>query len=210
MALFTVDELKTYLGLSGTGDDAYLAQLVSGVNSSVLKYLRRSIEAAEDTTEYHSGNGRNRLYLKNRPITAITGVWVDHKGYFGQAPDAFDVVDTLLVQGVDYVVESTSQDEANQSCLIKLSAAFEGGGSVWGSGIGNIKVTYDHGYASVPADLKLACFMICAAVRSARKAGLQYSSESLGSYSYSLMAGSTNNDAVTATGMLKSYRGISI
>lgn len=206
MALITVSDLKTYLGISVSTEDAYLAVLVAGLDKSVKKWLKRNIEQLSSQTEYYDGHGFQKLFLKNRPVTAVASVKVDGGGYYGQVTDPvpFGAL-TLLTQGVDWVIQSTAEEESNQSCLIKLRG-------VWPEGFGNVQVVCTHGYATIPDDIKLACYMLAGGMRQARTTGgFPLASETLGDYSYSLLSGAQaaqgwESELVQAVGLLKPYR----
>ena len=210
MALITVSDLKTYLGITGTTEDAYLALVVAGLDTSVKKWLKRNIEQLTSQTEYYDGHGFQKLFLKHRPVTAITSVKIDAGGRYGQVSDPvpFGAL-SLLTQGVDWVIQSLAAEESNQSCLIKIN-------SVWPEGFGNIQVVCTHGYATVPDDIKLACFMLAVGMRQARTTGgFPLASETLGDYSYSLLSGAQaaqgwESELMQAVGLLKPYRQVAI
>lgn len=52
MTYITVSELKSYLGVTTTGDDALLASLIARAQSAIDTHTGRTFEAASDTTKY--------------------------------------------------------------------------------------------------------------------------------------------------------------
>lgn len=201
MPLTSTAALKLHLGLTGTGEDAFLDQLLAGVEAGVLLYLGRNIESAA-ATEYYDGSGREALALRRRPVTAVASVYLDSDGVYGQQSGAF-ASDTLLTVGDDYGTRNLEENERNPALLVRR-------GGVWPVGAGNIKVTYTAGYTTVPADIALAVHMTCAVIRESKTNGLPMQSETLGRYSYSLLAGSSQETELTsARSILNRYREVS-
>src|SRR5690242_13553606 len=75
-ALTTVDNVKKWLGISGTTDDGMLSRLVTAVSTAIESFLSRSLAQAT-YTETRDGNGRRALMLGNYPVTAVASVTVD-------------------------------------------------------------------------------------------------------------------------------------
>ena len=70
MALTTLADLKTYLGISDSSEDALLNLLIADADAAILGYIGRTIEQAT-LTEYYSGDGTQMLVLKQRPVTVF-------------------------------------------------------------------------------------------------------------------------------------------
>lgn len=208
--LTTRVKLKIHLGIpsSDTSEDAKLDQLILGVESSVLKYLKRGDFASTSYTEYYSGDDRELLILKHRPVTAITSIRVDSYGYAGQSPDAFPA-SSAWTSGVDFYTPVLTEDEENASLVYAIK-----NGEKWPIGRGNIKVVYTAGYSEIPDDLTLAVNQLIAAVRASSEHGGPVSEETFGEYSYTLMKGgdlsSLGMDAVNAGRILAMYREVAI
>lgn len=200
MSLSNIVRLKTHL--SGS-DDALLQQLLDEVEAGVKMFLRgRRLDSHEIVNEYHDGSGRPTLILKQRPVTAVTEVRVDANGQSGQSATGFGS-GTVWTQGDGWFARSLKEDESNPGELIA------GGG--WPEGIGNIRVTYTAGYSTVPADVQMAVHMLVARIRADHDKGRPVASETLGSYSYSLLTGKDEgSEMASARAVLMKYRSIAI
>lgn len=168
-------------------------------------YCKRDLEPPADPyVEYHSGRGRRLLCLRQKPILStddIVGVWVDQRGYAGQASNAFPA-STLLTLGRDYILrpDGSVGSFSESAILERLISPFlfygqpgtlYGGpvGATWQYGTGNIKVEYTAGYSPLPDDLVHAGGLLCAlAIRTGPQApgSAALTGENLGGYSYSL------------------------
>ncbi len=84
MAIITNTEIKEYLKITGTSQDALLTKIASRAQEILEGYLSRKIEQAT-YTEKHDG-GEPLILVKNRPIISVTslkdnGVTVDASKY---------------------------------------------------------------------------------------------------------------------------------
>ena len=75
MYIATAD-VKTYLGISGSGDDALISALVSAAQSAVDAYFRRTFEASADATRYFDAvaDVRGRTLMLGDDLCSITSV----------------------------------------------------------------------------------------------------------------------------------------
>jgi hypothetical protein len=176
MALFTLENLKTYLGISGTSEDVQLDLLVGMVDGLVKKYTRRDLEQTTYTNEIYDGPGTNSLLLNQYPVESITSV----------------------IQHTETISAVTLAERENGESGYYLRDAESGilwNNDLWDRGRGIIQVTYKAGYYvgttpptgsfPLPDDLLYACYEACRYFRNVgKKAGLI--SESLGRYSYTL------------------------
>ena len=239
MALSTLSSLKTHLGVTGTGQDTQLTAFLEGAIAAVKTYLRGGYnrtafsswpESGADT-QYISGNGRTKLVLKFRPVTAVASVYLDPTGYFGKGTSPF-ASSTLLTDGSDYVLDwDETGSVSSTGILLRIRGTlaqgeqgpwwpfiFQGGTLVarqtaaWPYGQGNIKITYTSGFSAVPDDLELAVNNLAAWIRAnAKRGGQPLSSESLSDYSYSLASSGMSNsypELGTVRQLLSSYRDI--
>ena len=211
MALTTLADLKTYLGISDSSEDALLNLLIADADAAILGYIGRTIEQAT-LTEYYSGDGTQMLLLKQRPVTAVTSVHVYQSGYSGQGSGAF-ASSTEWTAGEDFYIRTVVENESNTGELV----AIKGPGTFtadhqpktwgeWPRGTGNIKVVYTAGYSTVPSDLAGACRILVAWMRASRDNGMPVKSEKLGAYSYTLMDDTGGPELATVRGACNRYR----
>lgn len=128
--LTTLAAVKQWLNVTATTDDALLASLVSGVSAWVQSWLSRQILSAS-YSDTLNGNGKDLVFLKNAPITAVASVSVDAvaipvRTAIGQSGYYFDD-DAVYLDGYSFTKNRQ-----------------------------NVIVAYTAGYAAVPLDLELA------------------------------------------------------
>lgn len=202
MPLTNLVRLKIHLGITGGSEDAALTQWLAEVEAGVQRFLLGRRLDSHTVIEYHDGPGRGTLILRQRPVTAITDVRVDAAGMGGQSANGFGAT-SVWEQGVSWYARSLAEDESNPGELIS--------GIGWPLGTGNIKVTYTAGYSVVPADVQLAVHQLVGRVREDNEHGRPVQSETLGSYSYSLLsAGDEGKEMTSARSALMKYRSIVI
>ncbi len=207
MALTTVPKVKLHLGITSNDLDGQLAQFVEQADALIKNEL--SIDVEQSTyTEFYPGNGSPQLLLNHTPVQSITSAYEDPDAYYGEAPGAF-ASNTLLTAGVDYCLvrdNGSATEKSSSGILLRIGTAWPNisaklAGMLTSSpmpGLGNVKVTYVAGYASVPYDLILACNLLVASIKRNAPHGGPISSESLDYYSYQL-AGSQDSDADLAS-----------
>lgn len=131
----TVQDVKTWLNLSVTTDDALLASLVTDASAYIQDSLSRDVIQKTYTNEVYHGNGTNRLVLRQYPIQSVT---------------------SIVVTDPSSKVQTTLTDFWFDDRTIYL-----GSGS-FTQGAGNVKVTYVAGYTSIPQDMKRATIELTA------------------------------------------------
>ena len=183
--LTTINNVKAYLGLSGSTHDALLTTLVSAASDAIEAYCGRAFAAA-DHTEYLDGddNGvrRSDLLLQHYPILSVTSIHDD--------PDR-DWSDGDLVNSDDYTFY------ADEGRVVLDSGSFH-------TGRRSVKVVYRAGYEAIPDDLQQACAILTAAwFNRGRQGGDGLSGEGLGQYRADY---DTNAWPAAARQLLKPYR----
>ena len=77
MSYATLKDVKDYLSISGTGDDALISELVQAATAAIDTYTHRTFDVTADTTRYFDAAGDhiigNVLYL-TRDLCQITTV----------------------------------------------------------------------------------------------------------------------------------------
>ncbi len=135
--LVSMDDCKTYLSVDDAGDDAIIGRLMNFVSELFNTATDRKL-INQDTTEYHTGDGTDTIFLRNYPVTSTNEtieVYVDWYRSF----DADSKVDSEdLWVGQDY------------GELVYINSYFQKGRTV--------KVVYNAGYeqSEVPYDLQMA------------------------------------------------------
>lgn len=131
MALITLAETKTWIGVPGAADDALLTALIVRVTEFLQVQTGRYFGDPIEHTEYLDGAGSGVLWL-NEPAVTMTSV--EERSAVG---DAWTAIPTGDVDGW----------EQRGRMLIRK------GGMRWSSGT-EYRVIYDFGYATGPEDIR--------------------------------------------------------
>lgn len=202
MALTSLSEIKAFLNVTTSSQDTWLEALRVGAEAEIKRYCDQWLES-NTWTHFLTGNGRQELVLKERPVTSITSVHIDTYGNFGQTSGAFAST-TLLTEGTDYALRldgtvwGTSTACSHSGLLLRLRTVWQEAPRSFqvqrltpevGPVHGNVKVVYTAGYATIPDDLKLAVAQLVAWLKlTAPLGGHPLTSERIGDYSYELGA----------------------
>lgn len=75
MAYTTTAQVKEYLNITGAGDDALIARLITAAQSAIDQYCNQPFEATADTTRYFDDLDLNgsTLYL-DYPLVSVTTI----------------------------------------------------------------------------------------------------------------------------------------
>jgi uncharacterized phiE125 gp8 family phage protein len=152
--LTTLADLKLWLHVSGTGDDALLSQLITQLSIEVgARTLRDALfTAAASYTETYDGNGGAVLALRHFPIVSVSVLTVNTVNV-PLSPDGVQagfVFDAYTVKLVGY----------SRSTIVVPGLFVPPW--MFSRGFGNIAVTYTAGYATAPPDLQFVTKMWCA------------------------------------------------
>lgn len=140
-AMTDVTTLKTWLKDTGSGSDDQLTALIQRVSGFIRGRTNRTTFFNAASTDVLSGNGRDRLILRTRPVTEITSVTVD---------------------GVAIPAATGATDSGYLFDEYGLWLR----GYLFTRGIRNITVVYKGGFATASAEAEMAaqaCLMIAAA-----------------------------------------------
>ena len=152
MALITTTEAKQQIpGLSGSGDDALLTELISVAGSMIAAYLgypsatagAQPTAEATSYTRYMDGPGGVELRLELLPVNSITSVY--------DSPDRSYRAADLVASG-DYTLE----DGPNGLLMLDWDSVH----GKWSTGKRAIKVAYSGGYSTVPDWLQHAARIV--------------------------------------------------
>lgn len=164
--LVSLTEAKTYLGVSGSGDDTLIQAILSGVSLDIKNYCQVPLIIEAGILEYHAGLVK-RIFLRAYPVVTITSIL----DYVTPTPNS--------VPATDYVVRP-DVGLLEHFGRFPLPVTVAGQPAYW-------KVTFSAGRfvdtAAVPADLKLAANRMIARAWGRKEPGV--SSVSVGSLSIS-------------------------
>lgn len=178
MALATLAQVKTYLDITTTDEDARLGALLAGLEKQVIKYLGYD-PALQSYTERRSGNGRFQMVLAFQPVVSI---------------------DSLTVDGI--AVPAQTNPPLGDGYVLNDNLIWLFGSRRFTKGIGNVMVTYQAGYASIPEAITQALVALTALrLQEIKRAGI--SSKSLAGESVSYVYDAMPD---TVRGYLDPYR----
>ena len=131
VALATVEQVKGYLGMNCSQDDALLERLVVSASGYIQTWLNRELGLGQ-YTETLSGTDGATMMLKNTPVTDVSEV---------------------LINGLSIPL-STS---AYMAGYVFDDAHVALRGYRFSAGMLNVSITYSAGYAQVPEEVTQAC-----------------------------------------------------
>ncbi len=139
--LITLATYKTAEGIQATKDDAKLELLITSVSQLVKTYCNTTFVDYYTSAKTELSNiNYNEAFvqLSEGPVVMSDG----NKPVVSER-DSITSSYTTLTQDVDYYVDT------DLDCIYRMNKA-------WPKGPGAVKVVYKAGYATIPADLKLA------------------------------------------------------
>lgn len=195
MSYFTEGDLENFIiqDIDNTLS-AWISSVISQVETYIEKYTGIDFENSTSGDRYFDGFGDDVLHIGDyQSITAVTVLNVDGS-----------TMETLTVD-VDYVLYPYNESVKNGLLLIP-----GGKRSQWPDWRRAVKVTGTFGYATPPADIKLAALKLAAEIINEGLKGGQVSSESLGSYSVSYKQVDEKAKAMGIMNILDQYRPITL
>lgn len=141
--LVTVEEYKEAEGITSVKEDLRITTLVESVSQLVKTYCGNSLVdfwSENKVEEFSITWNTSMIQLTESPIRHI--ISVEERNDFSSAYQTLTSSDYYLESSTDSIFRvSTTGQPLN-----------------WKSGPGSVRVTYNAGYETVPADLKLAVF----------------------------------------------------
>ena len=150
--LTTLANVKSWLNVSSSMDDALLSRLITAVSNNIQQWLNRQI-ASQSYNETRDGNGKTRMVFYDYPVTAVASVMVDDN----QIPLSTDI--------------NTPGYWFNERELMLRDYEFC-------RGEGNVSIQYTAGYATTPPELEQACIEVIA-LRYSERSRIGHQSKSL-------------------------------
>lgn len=182
MALVSTAEYNAYAGTSG--QDTLIGILIALAQGAIEAYCDRAFDSATYTAETYDGSGTDSLQLRQWPVTDIDSVSI-REGLSDATPVVQDD-STYLVNAQSGLLRRLSGMEGWADTSVfringVLALAAE---ATWPMGRENIVVTYTAGYATIPQNLKLACYRLVDHLRGVRGSDGNLISEGMDAYSY--------------------------
>lgn len=128
-------DLKTWLDIQSTDDDALLGRLITQVSRAMLSHIDRAMILPASFVETRDGDGDAAIVLQQWPVTALTSLTIDG---FAIAPAASLSPGRISTQG--YVLEPAQT--APPGRMQKLAVR----GTSFRRGVQNISIAYRAGY----------------------------------------------------------------
>ena len=139
--LCTRDDLKTYLKILSSSEDAFLDQLILRATAFIENWCRRNF-ASREHTDYYTGDNTNTLLLDHRPVTAITTIQDVHgEAYSYGASDEHDYWEVYEDSGLLVLLQDTFPKWQPRT----------------------VKIVYTAGFSAIPEDVRQVCIEIAAA-----------------------------------------------
>ena len=148
--LITLSRYKIAEGIQSTKDDSKIESIIARVSQLVRTYCANGI-----TTYYSTATGDA---FNNKKLETLSINWASNIVQLTESPivTVHSVVEredlsssyTTLVENTDYYVDYSTDS------IYRVSSS--GSAKNWANGPGAVKVEYNAGYVSCPADLELA------------------------------------------------------
>lgn len=193
MALTTISDVKTFLGITSSGFDAVLTALLASAEARINTICNRPRGFGEilAVEELFAGENSDRLVLTYTPIATITKielvgyngatVLIDPAGYTFNPDDGVVGFRSSFFGRVVYPGGYGINDNLPASGGRRAIPGFS-------DGFRNVKVTYNGGYSAItlPADLSQAAIEYTAGMFQYRQRDPGLQTETLGAYSYGM------------------------
>jgi hypothetical protein len=134
-ALTSLVRVKQFLNISGSADDDRLNTLIAAVSAEIQGAIGRKIIQATVTNERVDSFGDHTIAVREYPIISVSSLTENL---------------TALVEDTGFEMKAQDLDAGR---IIRLSGGYP---AAWARGQRVVTVTYSHGYATVPEDIKQA------------------------------------------------------
>ena len=157
-----------------SGDDSLITDLASQVGSWIENFCQRRFSSSSRTYVI-SGDGTDKLYLPDWPITSVTSIYgpcVHYPRHFTSTGGS--VQSTELVDSDYYIIANLGQPNETRDHILNIASGSPYGwaSGQWDYGKQNFEVVATTGYSSLPADLYSAACELAAWFYRQAKEGL--------------------------------------
>jgi len=169
----TLADLKEYLQISDSSDDTFLTNATNRAGEYIEDYCGRRF-ASSARTYVLNGEGNERLYLPDWPITGITSIYGSCPHYPRHFTSTGGSVQTTELVDSDYyfIANIGGIDEAKDHILnIASGSPYATSMGIWDLGQQNYEVVATTGYATIPANLYQASIEVAAIIYKGGKHG---------------------------------------
>ena len=186
--LTTVSDVKTYLGVTGSGSDTLIGALLDAAEQMIRDRAGRPDGWTQAVfTQVFSGEWSDRLTLRNTPVDLTYGSTAVSVDGLALASTQYSIDAERGIVGLTYGSGSATYSDAPYRRFIPN--LFRRRSPNLGDGWRTVTVTYRGGYTTIPASLTMAAKMLTRLLFLDRKSNPAMASESLGNYSYSRVSG---------------------
>lgn len=206
MMLCSLDNLKTFLGITDNSKDDVLTLLIKMESAKIEAFIGYQLSRMTNEDELHSVNGLQLLRLDNRPIQSVTECSIGDTEI-----DDYKVIPQYAKQGLLYRGSGWNGNFYTRGLTDDIFA-----------GVFEVKVTYisgyylpgDEGYTegksdSLPYDISTACMIaVSEAYQTKDNAGIASHSE--GGISTTFAQSENNGLSKKVASMLEDYREIGV
>ena len=179
-ALVTLDNTKTFLGITDNSKNALLELLINMATDYIETQTGRRFTSSVNTYEKHDGTGTNQLKLNNFPIITPPAVILE----VNSAVD--NTSDWATISADDYFIDTATGIITRTSSFLDFETTGDNDEILseirFSCGKDKYRATYTSGFATVPYDLQYACMTLVGQFYNT-KAGSGIKSESLGDHS---------------------------
>lgn len=178
------------------GEQAQIDALITVCSELIEKYCNRIFALTTYIEEKYNGSGENYLFIKNPPIVSITEISV---------VGADDLGDDATFSGTYFSYdEKTGEIQWNDNFLLNNVVSDWLGN--FPCGFNNILVTYEGGFADIPAGIKYACSDAVLTGFSPEAGFGNIEFEKLGQYFYRLRKDQIDKSLMNSRNILNMYK----
>ena len=143
--IITLSDAKTFLNITGTVNDAELANFISTASDMIVSRIG-PVAGSPTYDEWYDG-GSPQILLRHTPIQSITSV---NESWYGQV--TYTLTPQVLDDGLAKSIYGYTVDVSEGILTRRQSGAV----GRFAPGLLNVHVVYVAGYAVVPSELQMA------------------------------------------------------